>query len=149
MNKKKISYKEKHKQKREKYSNVLPNDEYVNHVSNKFVLLLNSDKYFYNGFSTLSHQEQLTYIALLREYTKDRNNVRHSIAEKQLNVIHEKTGSSYEEGTCALLFVDEKRLVRMDCYGSINRRREDQLSPLYKYFREKQGQKNYNFPFMI
>ena len=143
MNKKKISYKEKHKQKREKYSNILPNDEYVNHVSNKFVLLLNSDKYFYNGFSTLSHQEQLTYIALLREYTKDRNNVRHSIAEKQLNVIHEKTGSSYEEGTCAPLFVDEKRLVRMDCYGSINRRREDQLSPLYKYFRERQGQKNY------
>lgn len=55
-------------------------------------------------------------------------------AEKHLNVIHALTKSSYDCGIYEALSNDEKRLIRMECYGSINRRQNHQLSEFYKFF---------------
>lgn len=44
-------------------------------------------------------------------------------------------GSYYDEGNIYYpLADDEKKLVRMECYGSIDARRDHELSPCYKFF---------------
>ena len=52
-----------------------------------------------------------------------------------LEKIHWLTGSFYEEGNAYYPIADdEKKLVRMECYGTIDARREHELSPCYKFF---------------
>lgn len=134
MNKKKQTYAEKHKKSNEYYLLSFLEDVYHNSVAEKFDILFKSSKGFESMFLKLSHTEQLSFVGMLKDLLQSKNQKDRKIAAQKLNYIHEMTGSSYQEGCSDPLFLDEKRLIRMDFYGCINRRRDDQLSPLYKYF---------------
>ncbi len=54
------------------------------------------------------------------------------------------TGSFYEEGNIYFpLSDDEKKLVRMECYGSIDIRHDRELSACYKYFKNQSNRGKY------
>ena len=63
------------------------------------------------------------------------------MAEQHLQSIHKLTDSSLDEGIYEPLSHDEKRIIRMDCYGKIDLRKSYQLSPLYKYFKKNENLK--------
>lgn len=69
---------------------------------------------------------------------------------EEMEKIHWLTGAYYEEGNAYFPIADdEKKLVRMECYGTIDARREHELSPFYKFFRKSENRgkfrlKDYN-----
>ncbi|MBR3502415.1 MAG: hypothetical protein IKO06_05875 [Alphaproteobacteria bacterium] len=89
---------------------------------------------FSNKFLDLSYLEQIKFIEALNKEAGETDGLdgRLSFYFQEINRL---TGSDYEEGIFSPLALDEKRLIRMDCYGSISRRRNDQLSKLYLFFK--------------
>lgn len=99
---------------------------------------------FINKFKVLDTDTQIQIVRLLhdvvkkaegqssdgkgRQYAKE--------AEYFLKNIHKLSGCYYDTDVFYPLARDEKRLIRMECYGSINKRRDDELSFLFKYFRK-------------
>ena len=53
-----------------------------------------------------------------------------------LSSIHKLAHFSYDRDVFYPIAREEKRLIRMECYGTINGRKEDELSYLFKYFRK-------------
>lgn len=60
-----------------------------------------------------------------------------------LSSIHKLANCSYDHDIFYPLAKDEKRLIRMECHGTIDRRRDDELSCLYKYFQKRAAPKLY------
>ena len=53
-----------------------------------------------------------------------------------LSSIHKLAHFSYDRDVFYPIAREEKRLIRMECYGTINGRKDDELSYLFKYFRK-------------
>ena len=92
---------------------------------------------FEKRFLSLGYEEQLKLVNCLYNLSSAEDKQYAELASFYINKLHELTDSDYEEGIYEPVAVDEKRLIRMDCYGSISRRRPDQLSDFYKYFKSK------------
>lgn len=97
---------------------------------------------FEERFLKLSYPQQILMVVTLHDIVKnqERNPQRGTaakfadMAEEHLEKIHFLTDSNIDNGDFEPLADDEKRIIRMDCYGKINKRPDHQLSPLYKYF---------------
>ncbi len=97
---------------------------------------------FEERFLKLSYPQQILMVVTLHDIVKnqERNPQRGTaakfadLAEEHLEKIHLLTDSQIDNGDFEPLADDEKRIIRMDCYGKINKRPDHQLSPLYKYF---------------
>lgn len=108
-------------------------------------IIYNPDN-FTTKFLSLPYDRQIEMIVTLnriieQSYNKSLTQIEKvfvQTAEKHLDRINEMTNSSYDEGIYSPLATDEKKLIRMDCYGSINKRSKHQLSHLYMYFCKNQ-----------
>ncbi len=98
---------------------------------------------FQENFTNLTYSRQIALVDLLHDITY--NKVTISPAKMQeklldlsadcLEMIGWMCGSFYDAGNIYYpLSDDEKKLVRMECYGSIDARREHELSSYYKFF---------------
>ena len=103
---------------------------------------------FFDNFLDLPYPRQIAMIEMFRDITRGniiispRKNKQTmlDLTYKELEQIHWMTDSYYEEGNAYFpISDDEKKLVRMEYYGSIDKRRDDELSPFYKYFKKKQN----------
>lgn len=107
--------------------------------------VLNHPHKFSDLFLELPYNRQIAMVQTLIDIVNNklRFNKSHlgkdlvDMAVLHLESIHWLTGSFYEEGNgYSVISDDEKKLVRMECYGSIDIRRDhDELSNLYKYFK--------------
>lgn len=97
---------------------------------------------FEERFLNLSYPQQILMVVTLHDIVKNQESHPQrgtaakfaDMAEEHLEKIHFLTDSHIDNGDFEPLADDEKRIIRMDCYGKINKRPEHQLSPLYKYF---------------
>ena len=113
--------------------------------------ILYSPDNFINDFLKLPYPRQIKMVEVLYEIIKNEQKSPSSgvkkafanTAELHLKKIHEQTNSSYDEGIYYPLADDEKRLIRMDCYGSINKRQPHQLSMIYNYFKRPENRGKY------
>ena len=102
---------------------------------------------FEKSFLSLSYLQQIRMVTTLDEIIKnqEKNPSRGlaaefaNMAQVHLNKIHMLTASSIDNGNFEPLADDEKRIIRMDCYGKINKRPDHQLSPIYKFFKQPQN----------
>lgn len=110
-------------------------------------IIYNPDN-FTKKFLDLPYDRQIEMVVTLNQiieqsYNKNLSQIEKIFvrtAEKHLDNINELINSSYDEGIYSPLANDEKRLIRMDCYGSINKRTKHQLSHLYLHFcKNKKG----------
>ena len=91
-------------------------------------IIYNPDN-FTKKFLDLPYDRQIEMVVTLNQiieqsYNKNLSQIEKIFvrtAEKHLDNINELINSSYDEGIYSPLANDEKRLIRMDCYGSINR----------------------------
>ncbi|MBR1601001.1 MAG: hypothetical protein IJ677_05415 [Alphaproteobacteria bacterium] len=124
--------------------------ELENNVNNNMAspLLVDffDDSYsFVDKFKALNIDSQVEIVRLLHNIIKKeeqspssgRGRLYAEEARYLLGNIHKLTGCSYDQNNFYPLAKDEKRLIRMECYGTINRRKDDELSFLFKYFRKK------------
>jgi hypothetical protein len=101
---------------------------------------------FLEKFRQLPYGRQIETVGLLYSFckknrtslSKDERSFLNE-AERHLLEINCSMGTSFDEGSFYPLSDDEKRLVRMECYGSINRRLPHQLSDFYKFFTRKEN----------
>ena len=98
---------------------------------------------FTKRFLNLYYDEQVELISYLYKLSSSEDKEYAELSDFYIQKIHELTDSDYEKGVYEPVAVDEKRLIRMDCYGSISRRRPDQLSDLYRYFQGRKEQKHH------
>lgn len=104
--------------------------------------ILYTPENFIEQFYNLPYTRQLDFISLMHQLVFRGQKEQHSSLQKafireaafHLDEIHRLTDSSYDEGVYTPLADDEKRLIRMECHGSINRRLPHQLSFFYHYF---------------
>ena len=107
---------------------------------------------FISKFKQLNTDTQLEIVRLLHNIVKKEENSPSYGEEKHyaedaryfLNNIYKLAGCSYDHSNFYPLATDEKRLIRMECYGTINRRKECELGFLYKYFRKKSEPEKYS-----
>lgn len=100
-------------------------------------------------FLALTYPQQILMVVTLHDITKTQNKKNLSpaavefvdLAQSHLKKIHRLTDSSIAHGIYQPLADDEKRIIRMDFYGKINKRLEHQLSPLYKFFSRLENRK--------
>lgn len=124
------------------YEALLPPKRAKSPYEAELMDILLSPENFKQDFISLNLEKQLALIKLLyqtAEYSKQNSltGVAKDFAEAaeyHLNKIHQLTGMTYDEGVYYKIAKDEKRLIRMDCYGCINKRQPHQLSAFYKYF---------------
>lgn len=106
--------------------------------------ILSEPYHFEESFLNLSYQQQILMVVTLHDIIKnqEKNPLRGTAAEFadmaqiHLNKIHMLTDSSIDNGNFEPLADDEKRIIRMDCYGKINKRPDHQLSSIYKFFKD-------------
>lgn len=106
---------------------------------------------FIHKFKALELDTQIQIVRLLHDIVKKEENTPSHGKEKYyaeearyfLSSIHKLTKCSYDRDIFYPLARDEKRLIRMECYGTINRRKEDELSFLFKYFRKNSSPGKY------
>ena len=106
---------------------------------------------FISKFKALNTDTQLEIVRLLHNIVKKEECSPSSGDEKHyaedaryfLNNIYKLAGCSYDKNNFFPLATDEKRLIRMECYGTINRRKDCELSFLYKYFRKNAQPEKY------
>ena len=109
-------------------------------------------------FLSLPYHRQLEFLRTMNAIQTGRFDIvspkNRSALEFAANEFFQKiqmmTETSYDEGRGFYpLTNDEKRIVRMECYGSINRRQPHQLSTCYKFFVAEslahRSQKRYKF----
>ena len=97
---------------------------------------------FSKRFLRLSYDAQISLISHLYNFSSSEDPDYGEISSFYIQKIHEITDSDYEEGIYKPVAVAEKRLIRMDCYGSIMRRRPDELSELYRFFKHRKKEKH-------
>ena len=98
---------------------------------------------FEKRFLNLSYKQQILMVVTLDDIIENhcKNPQKGAmakfadLAQKHLDSIHALTDSQIDTGDFEPLADDEKRIIRMDCYGKINKRPEHQLSHLYKFFK--------------
>lgn len=103
--------------------------------------------HFEKRFSKLTYPQQILMVVTLHDIISLQEKKKQSgyarefaaMAEQHLQSIHKLTGSSLDEGIYEPLSNDEKRIIRMDCYGKIDWRKSYQLSALYKYFKKSEN----------
>ena len=101
---------------------------------------------FESIFLSLSYDRQLEFLRTMQAIqtghfdvvsSKNRSTLAYAMNEF-FEKIQWMTETSYEEGKGFYpLANDEKRLVRMECYGSIDARKPHQLSTCYRFFMDK------------
>lgn len=115
---------------------------------NQIIFSILSEPYnFEKSFLNLPYQQQILMVVTLDEIIKyqEKNSLRGlaaeiaDMAQIHLNKIHMMTDSYIDNGNFEPLSDDEKRIIRMDCYGKINKRPDHQLSPIYKFFKQPQN----------
>ena len=98
---------------------------------------------FEENFSKLEYSRQIALIDLLSGIMHNTITISPEKLSKKvlsqsydcLEMIGWKCGSYYDDGNIYYpLSDDEKKLVRMECYGSIDARRDHELSSCYKFF---------------
>lgn len=105
---------------------------------------------FMERFDKLTYKQQICMIVTLNAIIKEQEKNPKTgddadfaeSAQHCLNKIHKRMNVSLDVGNYAPLSDDEKRLIRMDCYGKINKRAPHQLSPLYLYFTSPENRKH-------
>ena len=145
----KQTYGQKHQNKQQDDKADLPVYEYLlppkrtrSPYEAKLMDILLSPEKFKQDFLNLSLDEQLAMIKLLQQTAEygQCNELKglaknfNDAAVYHLNKIHQIAGTSYDEGIYYKVAKDEKRLIRMDCYGCIDKRQPYQLGSFYKYF---------------
>ncbi len=98
---------------------------------------------FEKRFLDLSYEQQILMVVTLNDIIESQFRSPQKgaaakfadLAEKHLEKIHFLTDSEIDTGNFEPLADDEKRVIRMDCYGKINQRPDHQLSHLYKFFK--------------
>ena len=114
--------------------------------------ILRQPQDFERTFLALPYERQLALVDLFRDIIYENieispKKVRKALTDlayDKLEKIHWMTGSFYDEGNIYYpIAEDEKKLVRMECYGSINRRQEHELSACYKFFTKPQNKGKY------
>lgn len=99
---------------------------------------------FTNKFKAQDIDTQIQIVHLLYDIVKKedglssqkRGNFYAEEARYLLSSIHKLAHFSYDQDIFYPLAREEKRLIRMECYGTINGRKDDELSYLFKYFRK-------------
>ena len=147
-----IIMKRKKKTYAEKHFNFLPSAE---ELSNAFVRenadlweTLRNPPEFPDNFAKLDYSRQVALVDLLSGVM--RNKIVMSPAKMQeklldlsadcLEMIGWMCSSYYDAGNIYYpLSDDEKKLVRMECYGSIDIRQDHELSSCYKFFRKEKN----------
>ncbi|MBQ9271723.1 MAG: hypothetical protein IJ218_05630 [Alphaproteobacteria bacterium] len=103
---------------------------------------------FETKFLKLPYQRQIAMIDMFRNITTGKlvispRQIKQTLLDltyEELEHLHWLTGSYYEEGNAYFPIADdEKKLVRMECYGTIDARREHELSPYYKFFKKPEN----------
>ncbi|MBP5215846.1 MAG: hypothetical protein J6039_04745 [Alphaproteobacteria bacterium] len=107
------------------------------------VAVLEDPYHFEDNFLELPYARQIALIDLFNSIVKDNLTSSPSKLKKEfeymaiehLQKIQWLTCTYYDEGNSYYpISDDEKKLVRMEAYGTIDRRREHTLSPMYRYF---------------
>lgn len=99
---------------------------------------------FINKFKAQEINTQIQIVHLLYNILKNeeglspqkKGNFYAEEARYLLSNIHKLAHFSYDHDIFYPLAREEKRLIRMECYGTINKRKDDELSYLFKYFRK-------------
>lgn len=143
MAKKRATYAEKHKFIRAE-NGVLGNPNEVSYAP--LLKIFDNKNNFENTFLTLSYKEQILVVKYLINIANGKNIVQqkgvHEYFQEHaltlLEHIHWMTNSFYENDNSFFpISKDERRLLRMECYGSISRRTEKDLSHAYKFFKSE------------
>lgn len=108
---------------------------------------------FEKSFLSLPYSKQILMIITLNNIIKAQEKSPQSgavaefasLARKHLEKIHILADSHIDTGNFEPLSNDEKRLIRMDCYGKINSRQDHQLSSIYKFFSKPENKKRCRF----
>ncbi|MBQ8481731.1 MAG: hypothetical protein IJ532_04290 [Alphaproteobacteria bacterium] len=106
---------------------------------------------FTNNFKIQDINTQIQIVHLLYDILKKeeglspqkKGNFYAEEARYLLSKIHKLANFSYDQDIFYPLARDEKRLIRMECYGTINRRKDDELSFLFKHFRKNAQPEKY------
>lgn len=113
-------------------------DDKLLDIPEEFVDFFENHYNFSKRFLKLPYDKQISLISCLYKFSSTEDAYYGNLSSFYLQKVHEITDSDYEEGSFEPVAVDEKRLIRMDCYGSITKRRQDQLSFLYRFFKNRQ-----------
>ena len=143
------SYKEKQQHRLQKDTSQTPVYEYLlppkrtkSPYEAKLMQILLEPTNFKKKFTDLKLDEQLAMNQLLAEISEHgkSENLKGFArdfaegAEYLLDNIHQIAGTEYDKGIFTKIHRDEKRLIRMECHGTINLRTPHQLSIFYKFF---------------
>ena len=155
----KKDYKHKHQEKLEEsasqaltYEHLLPPKRTKTPYEQKLMDILLDPVNFKKKFISLNLDEQLAMNQLLAEISKygetaDLSGFAKDFAEGAkylLDNIHEIAGTEYDKGVFTKIHRDEKRLIRMECHGTINLRTPHQLSIFYKFFNKPENKGRWN-----
>ena len=130
---------------RKKHSDILsPKETSSASITQGHIFDILSDQWkFEENFLNLSVDEQIEIVAVLHKIANNsedkRNRKLADLAYQYLEIIHRLANAVYDTGNFIELARDEKRLIRMECYGTINRRKPHELSYLYNYFKKSEN----------
>lgn len=138
-------YSRKHKQQLEQKVEQQKNSPLFNEIF--------TDSYdFINKFKLLDIDTQIQIVHILNNIIKNneeglspqrKGNFYSDEARYLLSSIHKLANFSYDRDVFYPIAREEKRLIRMECYGTINGRKDDELSYLFKYFRKNAKPEKY------
>lgn len=149
MSRKKSSYAAKHSE--VIADNSVLSNEFVRNNTDLWDVLRNPAE-FEENFLKLPYHRQIAMVDFFKDVMYDNIVISPAKIKKlfmnltydNLETIHVMTGSFYEEGNVYFpISEDEKKLVRMECYGTIDARREHELSACYKFFCRKENRNKY------
>lgn len=155
----KKDYKHKHQEKLEEgvsraptYEHLLPPKRTKTPYEQKLMNILLDPVNFKKKFISLNLDEQLAMNQLLAEISKHGEGANLKGFAKDfaegakylLDNIHEIAGTEYDKGVFTKIHRDEKRLIRMECHGTINLRTPHQLSIFYKFFNKPENKGRWN-----
>lgn len=145
MSKNKSLYAAKHSDFKSK--DIIASEAFIAQNKDLFEVMKNPHE-FEKNFLQLKYPRQIALLELFDKITNGKlvispRQIKQTLLDltyKELEKIHWLTNSCYEEGNAYFPIADdEKKLVRMECYGTINARRKHELSPYYKFFRKKEN----------
>ncbi len=113
----------------------------------KILEILNEPYLFRTHFPKLNYEQQISMIVTL--YAIDQEHKRGRIQNQEiadtaralLAKVHKLMDTTVDVDVYQPISKDEKRLVRMDCYGKIDKRASHELSTMYSYFRRSENLK--------
>ncbi len=119
---------------RQKNKEVLP----INHEA--FLDVIYEDYNYLETFNALDADQQLKAWQTLKKLSESNEKKMHHFAvqcAQKLEAINEQTGLVKREMLSYPLSADEHHLIRMDCYGCVDRRPIHQLSDVYRHMIKK------------